>query len=140
MEFRRLTQSLTFSGALPFYLLLIPGLPFFTEAGRLEAFLAYGATIAAFMAGTLWGLVQTGERGDIGVLLLSNVLALIIWGSLLLTDQRAALLLQLVIFIAALGVDRMIRKRLGEPDWYFTMRVRISGLVCLAYAVALFLF
>lgn len=138
MNFRRLTQSLTFAGALPFYLLLIPALPFFTPAGRTHAFLAYGAVIAAFMAGTLWGLVQNHARGNIAILLASNGLALAIWASLLLENPRNALLLQLLAFVAALGVDRMIRNRMAEPDWYFTMRIRISGLVCLAYVMAIF--
>ncbi|MFD1745768.1 DUF3429 domain-containing protein [Rhizobium helianthi] len=137
MNPRYLTQILTFSGALPFYLLLIPGLPLFDDPLRLQAFLAYGAVIASFMAGTVWGMVQREIRPSIAVIIASNVVALGIWGSLLLPNALAALILQLFAFSLLLGVDRLVFNRGGEQDWYFSMRIRITALVVLAYLIRL---
>lgn len=132
---KRLTLILTFSGALPFYLLLIPKLPFFDEQARLVAFLAYGAVIASFMAGSLWGAGQGAKTTSVALLLVSNVVALSVWASLLLPGTLAALILQLCLFIVLAAAERWAQ----APAWYVTMRDRITGLVALAYLLQIML-
>ncbi|MCO5732128.1 DUF3429 domain-containing protein [Rhizobium sp. SSA_523] len=136
---RTLTQILTYAGALPFFLLLPPTFPLLAVLDPLKAFLAYGAVIAAFMGGSLWGLVQAREASPILPLLLSNLLALCAWLSLLVEEGRAALLLQLAIFLALLGCDRLLLAAGLEQRWYWRLRLRITGLVCLAYLAKLML-
>lgn len=58
---RNISIMLTYAGALPFwFLMLAPE----TVAGidTASAFVAYGAIISSFLAGSLWGRAQT-ERG-----------------------------------------------------------------------------
>ena len=133
MSTKRLTQSLTFSGALPFYLLLIPG--FIAPDIRFHAFLTYGAIIASFMAGTLWGLTQRDRDPPVLPIVASNILALATWASLLIPSQLVAIGLQLIIFLALLEVDRRIDAEGREAPWYFTMRTRITAAVAIAYVI-----
>ncbi|MDQ0457834.1 DUF3429 domain-containing protein [Rhizobium paknamense] len=138
MPIRKLTQGLTFAGALPFYLALLPVLD---HDVRLKAFLTYGAIIAAFMAGTLWGLVQqiSSDALKQRLLLVSNGVALAIWGSLLIESTGLALALQLLGFLVLLAEERGLARQGSEPQWYWIMRRRITALVSAAYVLA-FLF
>lgn len=137
MPAKTLTQILTFSGALPFYLLLIPGLA--SPEFRLHAYLSYGAVIAAFMAGTLWGLVQRERDPPLAPIIASNILALAAWASLLIPSAFAATSLQLVLFLGLLEIDRRIGAEGREMPWYFTMRIRITALVAVSYIIQLVL-
>lgn len=137
MSIQRLSKILTFAGALPFYLLLLPG--FIASDLRLHGFLTYGAIIAAFMAGTLWGLAQRERDPPIFPIVASNVLALAAWASLLIPYTLAATALQLIIFIALLEMDRRMGEHGRETPWYFTMRTRITALVAVAYVIQLIL-
>lgn len=139
MTIKRISQILTFCGALPFYLLLLPALPFLSDEARIHGFLAYGAIIAAFMAGTLWGLAQRDRDPPILPIVTSNALALLSWASLLISSTIAATALQLVVFLALLEIDRRIETEGREAPWYLTMRVRITVLVSFAYVIQLFL-
>jgi hypothetical protein len=134
-----LTRLLTFSGAIPFAVFAIPHFPFIDETARIEAFLAYGAVIASFMAGTLWGFVQVRSTPHIGILLASNVFALAAWGTLLAGPGRSALLVQLLLFAGMLLVDRELANRSQEPRWYWDMRLQITATVCLCYLAAILL-
>ena len=133
MSTKRLTQSLTFSGALPFYLLLIPG--FITPDIRFHAFLTYGAIIASFMAGTLWGLTQRDRDPPVLPIVASNILALATWTSLLIPSHLVAIGLQLMIFVGLLEVDRRIDAEGREAPWYFAMRMRITAAVAISYVI-----
>lgn len=132
---RRLTEALTYAGALPFLLLLLPGLPFLDAAARLSAFLAYGAVIAGFMAGALWGLVQREDQPPVVPVMASNGLALAAWASLLIAPGPVALAVQFTAFIGLLAIDRQLAGRNLEKPWYWRLRLRITAIVCLAYAV-----
>jgi len=103
---RRLTLALTYAGALPFLFLLPVKLPFLQGGDTLAMFIAYGAIISSFMAGSLWGLLQARETPPFVQIIGSNVLALISWLSLLIEPGRAALLIQLATFISLLTVER----------------------------------
>lgn len=136
---RPLTQALTYAGALPFFLLLPPTLAILEPFDALRGFLAYGAVIASFMAGTLWGIVQGRETAAIGQLIASNVLALAAWASLLIEPGRVALTVQLVIFAALLAADRKLASANLEKPWYWTLRTRVTALVCIAYLAKIIL-
>lgn len=136
---RPLTKVLTYAGALPFLLLLLPGLPVLDQATRLSAFLAYGAVIAGFMAGALWGLVQREEEPPVVPVIVSNILALAAWISLLIMPGQVALAMQFCAFLGLLAVDRQLAGRGLEQDWYWQLRLRITGIVCLAYAIRIVL-
>ncbi|WP_377296458.1 DUF3429 domain-containing protein [Rhizobium sp. SGZ-381] len=134
---QRLTALLTYCGALPFYLAQLPVLD---EATRLSAFLSYGAVIASFMAGTLWGLVQAREKPPLSAIAISNGFALAAWASLLMPAGRLALAVQAISFIGLLATDRSLLSRALEKSWYFALRLRVTLLVLAAYGLALLTF
>jgi hypothetical protein len=98
----------------------------------------YSLTIAAFMAGTLWGFVVPTARGRFGAALLvvSNLLALAVAGAALLPSARLTLGVDLVAFLGLLAADAWAG-RLGwiAPD-YLTLRLRVTALVVAALLVA----
>ncbi|MDO1582206.1 DUF3429 domain-containing protein [Rhizobium oryzicola] len=132
-----LTGLLTFSGAIPFAVLAIPHLPLIDEAQRVNALLAYGAVIASFMAGSLWGLVQRDGQPPAGILIASNVAALLAWATLLMAPGRMALMIQFVVFAGLLLVDRELTSASQEPRWYWDMRIRITAIVSACYVAAI---
>jgi hypothetical protein len=132
---RLISTLLTYSGALPFWLLaLAPStvLGFDTTS----AFLSYGAVIASFMAGALWGSAQSG-RGDLVVIIASNVLALVAFATLVAGLLPIALLVQLLLFALLLIADHRMHAGDTARRWYWTLRVRVTVLVALAYCVML---
>jgi hypothetical protein len=136
---RRLTLALTYAGALPFFLLLPPRLPMLEAIDALGMFLAYGAVIASFMAGSLWGLVQAREAPPLAQIIGSNILALAAWGSMLIEPGRAALIIQLVVFLNLLAADRQLVKTGLEKAWYWRLRMRVTAMVCAAYVAKILL-
>lgn len=136
---RRLTLALTYAGALPFLFLLPVKLPFLQGGDTLAMFIAYGAIISSFMAGSLWGLLQARETPPFVQIIGSNVLALISWLSLLIEPGRAALLIQLATFISLLTVERTLAATGLEKDWYWQLRTRITMVVSIAYVAKIFL-
>lgn len=130
---RRLTLALTYAGALPFFMLLPPRLPVLDTVDALGMFLAYGAVISSFMAGSLWGLVQARDVPPLAQIVGSNILALAAWGSLLIEPGRLALILQFLVFLAALFSDQRLAKANLEKAWYWRLRTRITAIVCIAY-------
>jgi hypothetical protein len=133
---RRLTQALTYSGGLPFVGLAVLTATGFEKDWAVNAFIAYGAVIAGFMAGTIWSQAQTTGVETRKLLALSNVAALAAWAALIVPAPLAlGLALQAGAFALLLGLDWRIRKASAQPDWYFTLRRNISAIVIASYAV-----
>lgn len=133
---RTISTVLTYSGALPFWLLAFAPT---TVAGfeTASAFLFYGAVIASFMAGALWGSAQSG-RGARWVIMASNVLALAVFATLVAGFSFLSLCVQLVLFALLLVVDHRINTTDAARRWYWRLRVRVTLLVALAYSIMLF--
>jgi hypothetical protein len=132
---RTVSSGLTYAGALPFWLLLVaPD----TVAGlnAVDVFLAYGAVIASFMAGTLWGSAQMGKAG-LGITIASNVLALIAFATLLIPLPVLNLIIQLVVFGLLYAADATVFSDDVERHWYLRLRQRITALVGVAYVIML---
>jgi hypothetical protein len=138
-QVKPLAQGLTYAGAIPFLICA-----FAVFGGRRGAFdpvatlRIYSLTIAAFMAGTLWGFVVPTARGRFGAALLvvSNLLALAVAGAALLPSARLTLGVDLVAFLGLLAADAWAG-RLGwiAPD-YLALRLRVTALVVAALLVA----
>ena len=140
----RLTQTLTLLGAVPFLALAIGhagafdarfGLP---EGMLAQAFLAYGAVIASFMAGTIWMQAELQGVRRAALLLLSNVAALLVFATLALPmPGDLALVLQGVTFIALLACDGVTYRAGRQAPWYFRLRCLVTLIVCCAYLLLL---
>lgn len=128
---RVLAIVLTYLGTLPFWLLIVVSFiaPQF-EAQR--AFLAYGAIIASFMAGTLWRSALNGRAG-VFVTLFSNVLALVAFATLLIGSITIVLLAQMILFGLLLVVDASTIVEDDDLRWYLKLRGSVTLVVLFAY-------
>ncbi|MFP5076987.1 DUF3429 domain-containing protein [Rhizobium sp. YIM 134829] len=141
---KRLTQTLTLLGALPFLALAIGHsagleLRLFADLppGSLaHAFLAYGAVIGSFMAGTIWMQAEIHGLKVALLLLLSNAVALVLFATLIVPlPLLLALLLQAGAFILLLGCDSVAYRAGRQKAWYFRLRCLVTVIVLCAYAL-----
>lgn len=132
---RNVATALTYMGALPFWLLMLAPE---TVAGvnTASVFLSYGAIISSFMAGTLWG-TETRGRGDVLVIVTSNVFALVAFATLVLGLSVTALLMQMVLFGFLLLADYRTLARRDDQRWYWKLRMQVTVVVAVAYCVML---
>jgi hypothetical protein len=122
-------------GALLFWLLMLAPE---TVAGvnTASVFLSYGAIISSFMAGTMWG-TETRGRGDVLVIVTSNVFALVAFATLVLGLSVTALLMQMVLFGFLLLADYRTLARRDDQRWYWKLRLQVTVVVAVAYFVML---
>jgi hypothetical protein len=132
---RNVSIMLAYAGALPFwFLMLAPETVAGIDTG--SAFVAYGAIISSFMAGTLWGRAQT-EKGYLFLIGVSNVLALIAFVTVVAGLSLATLIVQLTVFGLLLLVDFKSLGRREEHLWYSMLRLRVTLIVAVAYCFML---
>ena len=129
---RTLTQTLTYAGTIPFALFLLPDLPVVGDE-TMPLFAAYGAIIATFMAGTLWGMVQRDTQPDAKLLVMSNFVALACWACLAFPVGRVTLIVELVLFLALLAMEGSRAPLHTEKPWYWRMRMRVTAIVCVFF-------
>ena len=132
---RNLSIALACAGALPFWLFMLAPEP---VAGLNTAtlFVEYGAVIASFMAGTLWGQMQ-GSRSDLFIVAASNVLALISFAAIAFTTTAIGMLVQMVLFWLLLAADYRIYAGDIQRRWYWRLRLWVTVAVTLAYDIML---
>jgi len=135
MKLPRIVMLLGYSGLLPF--LAVPlWLTINAESAPVwldRIWVSYVAMIAAFMAGTLWGIALPACEGPQGMLGLvaSSVLMIAAWAALLLPMQGALLGL-IVVFLLQLLVDFWFERNLGSVEGYFRLRVVLTAGACIA--------
>lgn len=123
------------AGAIPF----MAGLVIFASGGlwiisadlALRATLGYGAVILSFLGGIRWGMalsLSNHEKRD-ARLMLSVVPSLLGWVALLMPAFPALVLLA-VAFAAQGAWDVGDAKDDGAPDWFSTLRLMLTALVC----------
>lgn len=130
---------LTYLGAVPF--ILAVAAPLFGMASYHTAYLVltYGAVIISFLAGIHWGLfLSYAESARINLLVSSNVIALLAWGSLLLLLPVTQFLIQMLCLVALLLIDRQLHQAAVISDWFFRLRTQITALVMLCQTLLLF--
>lgn len=123
------------AGAIPF----VAGMVAYANGGllgvsadlALRATLAYGAVILSFLGGIRWGIALglAGEEKRDARLMLSVVPSLLGWVALLLPAFPALVLLA-VAFAAQGAWDVGDVKDDGAPDWFATLRLMLTALVC----------
>jgi hypothetical protein len=133
----RTARVLGYAGLIPFVLaaLMIHG-PGPGAALAAQVFVAYGATILAFLGGIQWGLALSPdsehptERAVVGVLP-----SLVAWLALLVPTATATIVLAGG-FAALLLWERARSPVTGTP-WYAGLRARLTLAVLACHAVAL---
>lgn len=125
-------RLLTYAGILPFAIGLAGQVFAPTAAPWQQWTAAYGAVIAAFIAGIHWAVhLFFGARAPINLLLSSNILALAAWGALLLPDGPGPFRLLILVFLALVLIDRRLRKAELIPEWFYRLRLQASAAVSL---------
>lgn len=136
----RLAQVLTYAGTLPLIgcaLMAWTRTPPGVDAAAVG--IAYGAVIASFISGIHWAasLFFHPRCGQLP-LIVSNVIALLAWVSVLLGNVWGCLLLALC-FVSLLALDRRLHAQAVLPTWFYRLRrsatvIVVSMLLLLAFA------
>ena len=127
-----IARGLTYAGILPFAAGLA-GQLFAPEAAPWREWTAaYGAVIAAFIAGIHWAVhLFFGDKAPVNLLISSNVLALAAWGALLLPAGPGPFRLLVLVFLALVLIDRRLYRAELIPDWFYRLRLQASAAVSL---------
>ena len=138
MQLPRLLFVLGYAGLLPFVAgpLWLSVSPQTAPVWLDQAWLLYAAMLAAFMAGTFWGLaliVAENPAGLVG-LVLSALLMLMAWGTTLLPLHEALIALA-VVFILLVCAELWRERVLDPMSSYFKLRVTLTlgVLVCITW-------
>jgi hypothetical protein len=135
-----LIKLLTYLGALPFFLAIyisVDNHTFFGVAVTLW-FLTYGVVILSFMAGTLWGQVVNESLRVKRIAVAANAITLAAWFALLLAAPSTALIIIALGFVALYLLESIVLGHLKRPDYYLTLRLRVTGLVVAAHGIMFF--
>ncbi len=123
-------QYLPYAGLLPFIGcagLLLFGIRDVAPFGSVTfILLAYALTIVCFMAGVHWGQILAGAQVRLNLLVSSNVVALVAWGSYIALSPDAVFL----IFTALFALLYMIDTQLGLDPTYMKTRRNVTCVVC----------
>ena len=142
-----LMKILGYAGLVPFLVpVYLMGQAFFSAPGLQSAaifglyapyvFIAYSAVILSFLSGTVWAYARHMEGGlSKGAIVVSNLLALSAWLSLLLIYVAPIMTLFALCLLMAgyLGL-LVIERQLGVPQTpdYWRLRIQLSAVVSLA--------
>ena len=134
MQNRPVMLMLGYAGLLPFYAFLLGAwqLRDWPAAISVQGFVIYSLAILCFLAGTLWGRVQTIEQPSISRLLVSNGLVLFAVAAVLTAKAWLAAVALMTGYLALLWFERGAERL---PDWYATMRRNLTLGVVLAHGL-----
>ena len=153
MNPRTLAQGLMIAGLLPFAALFVMALlntDLFAATAR-SAYAAYGAIIVSFLGGIHWGyaiLLTKSTQGRASSssdqlanshFVISNVVALIAWASVLFHSFTLTLGVQIAALLVALAADRRAFRIAMIPGWFFNLRKLITLLVVSSHLLLLLL-
>jgi hypothetical protein len=142
-----IANTLTYSGTLPligsvillyFPMMIAPALPMAGLDGAVISS-TYSAVIISFLCGIHWAAyLFFSDRCPRYLLIISNIVALLAWVSLLLSHQLAAALLQAACFIFLLGLDVWLRDAGIYAEWFFRLRrnATLIVVICLLLIAA----
>ncbi|CAA0125733.1 Uncharacterised protein [BD1-7 clade bacterium] len=100
-------------------------------------FETYSACIASFVCGIWWGAVINNKNHNraSATLVLSNVLCLLAWLSLLLDNPIVTLLLLGSVFFVVLVLEKQLKPHRAELQPYFAMRRQVTASVVILHLV-----
>ena len=147
-----LMKILGYAGLVPFLIpVYLMGQAFVSAPGLQSAaifglyapyvFIAYSAVILSFLSGTVWAYARPMEGGlSRGAIVVSNLLALSAWLSLLLIYVAPIMTLFALCLLMAgyLGL-LVIERQLGVPQTpdYWRLRIQLSVVVSLAHLLVI---
>jgi hypothetical protein len=129
-----IAKTLTYSGTLPLIgsviLLYFPTLLPLAELDGAFIASTYSAIIISFLCGIHWAAyLYFTDRCPRNLLIISNVVALLAWVSLLTTPQLAITLLHIFCFVCLFGLDMKLRSADIHAEWFIHLRRNASIIV-----------
>jgi hypothetical protein len=131
---------LTYLGALPFFLAVYVSFssnPILGVDG-FQWFATYGLLILSFMAGTLWGQMIDQSVKVKRIAIASNAITLAAWFAFLLADPAIILTIITAGFVMLYALEVFVMRHLERPDYYLTLRLRVTALVVVAHGIMFF--
>jgi Protein of unknown function (DUF3429) len=96
----------------------------------------YSAIILSFLCGIHWACyLFFADKCPRNLLITSNIIVLIAWGSVLLLPYPLALLLHAVCFLYLLTLDLALRDAGIIPQWFYELRRNATSIVVLCIAL-----
>lgn len=136
----RLVWILGLAGLIPMAAgVAAPAFPEPTAQQLQHAAMSYGAVIAAFMAGSHWGLAlyAPADSAPGGRLLLAIIAGLCAWGTIFLPRVAGALALS-ALFVAIFFIDAwMARRGLHTPEYWRLRQILSAGATLSYFGIAL---
>ncbi|WP_395373064.1 DUF3429 domain-containing protein [Marinicella sp. W31] len=140
----RQAKVLTYLGAIPFIIAVLIGLNIHVSFPEIlggdiayASFKAkalvhsYAVVILSFLGGIQWG-ISLREPVTRRLYIVSNVIALAAWLSLIVFTKSEGLIIVLLGFIVALWVDQKAHNRGMIPSWFWQLRIKVTAIVCLS--------
>lgn len=136
----KLAKMLTYSGTLPLIVsLLFTQFPLFLVDTKLVVN-AYSAIIISFLCGIHWAVyLFFAEKCPSNLLLTSNAVALLAWGSLLIEPQFLSNALQVLCFLYLLTLDLKLCVAEILPGWFYSLRRNATVIAILCLSVMMIL-
>jgi hypothetical protein len=133
-QINRLSIYLAYAGALPFLIcavLLVFNIPTIPFLGNIQQILSvYALVIAAFIAGSHWGLhLDVNDKWGIYLPKLSNLIAILLWIGFLVLPFKLLLLTFIITFLVLLGIDQKLLRHDLISTRYFHMRCLVTVIV-----------
>lgn len=137
-SFVRNASVLTYLGILPFVICTAALMVGFEQIKATQILISYAAVIVSFIAGIHWSQAMKQIESSCGWLLISsNIIALLAWGSLLVPHAVSSLALLIFLLLALLTIDHKLYTA-GEIDaWFITLRRRVTTVVVVTLTLAL---
>lgn len=128
---------LTYLGILPFWLAIAAIFLGFDQDKAIYTLQTYGAVIVSFISGMHWSIgMQDNLSISRGLLIMSNMITLVAWGSLLIPHTLSRLIIIAVCFIILLLIDMKLLKVKQIDTGFFRLRIRATFFVVIALIVA----
>ena len=134
MQNRTMMLGLGYAGLLPFYGFVVGAwlLSDWPGAVSVQGFVIYSLGILCFLAGTLWGRVQSVEEPLMARLLISNGVVLFAVAAVLTAKAWLAAVALMGGYLALLWYERGVE---SLPAWYAVMRRNLTLGVVLAHGL-----
>jgi len=130
-------KTLGYAGLIPFLIFSIGSwttLPYIADSTQI--LISYAAIILSFMGAIHWGAtISNAARQHSKNLVVSVMPAIAAWLALL-SPEIFALIILLVGFILLICYDLAVAKSQALPNWYISMRIRLTFIVTLCLAGA----
>ncbi len=133
---------LTYLGILPFLICTITIFSGFYQEKTVFILRAYAAVIVSFISGIHWSIgMKDSQHSTVWLLMTSNIISLLAWGSLLIHQVMSALIMLTLLLVLLLVIDNKLYGMRQIEFWFIKLRRQATFFVvlCLVSSVVVLL-